>query len=107
MESQPSTFEYRFNKGSSAENIPFELNANKPYLQVRINGAGPYWFILDTGSVSTVVDTELAKMLEIAWYTFTFHSVPGSFPLRFHGPLARPGSGRPRTPGGVRKRAAR
>ena len=46
MESQPSTFEYRFNKGSSAENIPFELNANKPYLQVRINGAGPYWFIL-------------------------------------------------------------
>ena len=66
MQPEPSTFEYRFKQGSSAEDIPFELNANKPYLLVRINGAGPYWFILDTGSISTVADTELAKMLDLA-----------------------------------------
>src|SRR5438270_8359309 len=66
MKSEPSEFEYRFNNGSSAENIPFELNSNKPFLPVRVKGAGPYWFMLDTGSVSTVVDTELAKALDIA-----------------------------------------
>jgi predicted aspartyl protease len=44
----------------------FELNGNKVYIPVRVNGAGPYWFLLDTGSVSNVVDSETAKSLGIA-----------------------------------------
>jgi predicted aspartyl protease len=32
---------------------------------VRVDKAGPYWFILDTGSVSDAVDTETAKSLNI------------------------------------------
>lgn len=49
-----------------AKGISFELNANKPYVPVRINNTEPYWFILDTGSISNVVDAERAKSLSIA-----------------------------------------
>src|SRR5256885_14866730 len=43
--------------------IPFELNSNKIYIPVNVNGKGPYSFILDTGSISNVLDTERAKSL--------------------------------------------
>jgi hypothetical protein len=57
---------YEFAGDSRQTHTSFELNANKIYVPVRINNAGPYWFILDTGSVSNVVDTETAKSLGIA-----------------------------------------
>lgn len=44
----------------------FELNGNKVYVPVRVNGSGPYWFLLDSGSISNVVDTETAKNVGIA-----------------------------------------
>ncbi len=51
---------------ANAKSIPFELNANKPYVPVRINNTGLYWFILDSGSIFNVVDAERAKSLGIA-----------------------------------------
>ena len=51
---------------SSAAGVPFELNSNKVYLPVRVSGKGPYPFVLDTGSISNVVDAERAKALGIA-----------------------------------------
>lgn len=51
---------------SSAQAISFELNSNKIYLPVKVNGQGPYSFILDTGSISNVVDVERVKSLKIA-----------------------------------------
>lgn len=45
--------------------VRFELHANKPRVPVRVNGRGPYDFLVDTGSVSDLVDTEVARELDI------------------------------------------
>jgi hypothetical protein len=45
---------------------PFELYANKPRAPVRVNGAGPFDFLVDTGSIFDVLDTERAAELGIA-----------------------------------------
>jgi Aspartyl protease/PDZ domain len=50
---------------SNAKSILFELNANKPYVPVRINNTGPYWFFLDSGAIFNVIDAERAKSLGI------------------------------------------
>ena len=57
-------FDYRFLSGSSATDIPFELNANKIYLRVHINKA-PFWFILDSGAIFDVLDKEWARALSV------------------------------------------
>lgn len=52
-----------FDKGHEALNIPFEINSDKIYLQVKVDGKGPFWFVLDSGSPSTVVDMQVARKL--------------------------------------------
>jgi hypothetical protein len=64
-EETPHALTYRFAAHSRQTHVAFELNANKIYIPVRVNNAGPYWFILDTGSISNAVDTEIAKSLGI------------------------------------------
>jgi hypothetical protein len=54
---------FKFTHGASAENIPFELNSNKVYLRVRIDGGPPRWFILDSGCPVTAIDLDLARTL--------------------------------------------
>jgi hypothetical protein len=44
---------------------PIELHANKPRTPVRVNGAGPFDFLVDTGSIFDLVDTERATELRI------------------------------------------
>jgi predicted aspartyl protease len=44
---------------------PIEMNANKPRTAVRVNGAGPFDFLVDTGSIFDLVDTERAAELGI------------------------------------------
>ena len=68
-ESSPAQLDsrYRFATGSSAPDIPFELNANKIYLSVRINDQGPFSFILDSGAAFDVLDEERAKALGVKW----------------------------------------
>ena len=56
----------RFASGSSAYDIPFETNANKIYLPARINGAGPFWLILDSGAAFDVLDRARADALGLA-----------------------------------------
>ena len=43
--------------------FPFELSAGKIFIDVRINGQGPYAFAMDTGSPPTVIDLTLARDL--------------------------------------------
>lgn len=62
QQSAPST---RFASGNSALHIPFELSSNVIFLQARVNGSEPLWFILDTGASVTVLDSSRAKMLGI------------------------------------------
>jgi hypothetical protein len=47
--------------------IPFEIASNKPWVQVRINGSEPRWFILDTGCRGTsVIARRCAEELHLA-----------------------------------------
>jgi predicted aspartyl protease len=54
---------FSFANGRDARDIPFELNSDKIYLQVRLNGQGPFWLMLDTGSPGMVLDTATAETL--------------------------------------------
>ncbi|MDX6406447.1 MAG: hypothetical protein QOH70_3902 [Blastocatellia bacterium] len=55
----------RFASGASSLHIPFQLSSNVIFLQVRVNGSEPLWFILDTGAAGTLLDTNRAKTLGI------------------------------------------
>jgi hypothetical protein len=54
---------HRFKTGKSALAIPFELNSNKVFLPVRIDGGPERWFVLDSGCPVTAVDLTLAREL--------------------------------------------
>ena len=43
--------------------FPFELSAGKIFVQVMVNGKGPYEFAMDTGSPPTAIDINLAREL--------------------------------------------
>lgn len=46
--------------------VPMQLGSGRPVVQVRINGQGPFDFILDTGAGTTVIDSALAADLGLA-----------------------------------------
>ncbi len=47
--------------------IPFQIISNKPWVEVRINGSDPRWFILDTGCAGgSVIARDCAKSLNLA-----------------------------------------
>ena len=56
----------RFASGTSARDIPYELNANKIYLSARVNDTIPCWFILDSGAAFNVVDEDQVKPLGLS-----------------------------------------
>jgi Aspartyl protease/PDZ domain len=43
--------------------VPFEMNGNSIYLQARVNGSEPRWFVLDTGAGVTVLNATTAGSL--------------------------------------------
>ncbi len=43
--------------------VPIEVAAGKVYIDVMVNGKGPFCFALDTGAPPTVIDLDLAKEL--------------------------------------------
>ena len=43
--------------------VPFEMNGNSIYLQARVNGSEPRWFVLDTGAGVTVLNATTAESL--------------------------------------------
>jgi hypothetical protein len=57
-QTRPSDFSIQ--GGQTSTTIPIELRENHVYLDVTLNGKGPYHFIFDTGG-SNVVDPEVAK----------------------------------------------
>lgn len=43
--------------------VPFELTKNMPLVEVSVDGRGPYWFVLDTGSSTLMLSHELAAQI--------------------------------------------
>lgn len=46
--------------------VPFELNSNKVYLNVKVNDTGPWPFVLDMGSNHSLLDLDLARQLKLS-----------------------------------------
>ncbi len=59
----PPAADFAITGGSSAT-IPFELLNNHIYVQVKVNGKGPYRFLCDTGGAN-IVTPELARALDL------------------------------------------
>lgn len=47
----------------SAVAVPFTMHTNKPRIDVSVNGAGPFDFLIDTGSIADLLDTRRATEL--------------------------------------------
>ena len=45
--------------------IPFELNGNMIYLQVRVNDSRPLWFALDTGAYHSILNLPVVQALNL------------------------------------------
>src|SRR5262245_28917289 len=46
--------------------VPFELNSNKIYLDVKVNDTGPWPFVLDMGSSHSLLDLDLARQHKLS-----------------------------------------
>ena len=55
----------RFPGNQSFVRTPFELLANSPYVNVKVNGKGPFTFALDTGSIDSPLASETLSELGI------------------------------------------
>jgi len=63
---QEGSSDFRFVSGQRALGIPFELlNSNHIFLQAKVNGSGPYWFILDSGAATSIINERLANSLNL------------------------------------------
>ena len=49
--------------GRETVTVPMKLVMNRPTVEVKVNGQGPYLFVLDTGAGTNVLDPKLAKEL--------------------------------------------
>ena len=58
----PPPADYRFAAGKTSTTVPFELLNNHIYVQVKLNGRGPFRLLCDTGGAN-VVTPELAQTI--------------------------------------------
>lgn len=49
--------------GRPVAQVPFEMNGNSLFLQARVNGSRPCWFILDTGAAVSVLNLTSVRSL--------------------------------------------
>jgi len=49
----------------SSFTLPFETVDNRVFIEVRLNGQGPFHFILDTGAGGLVISTDVAQQLKL------------------------------------------
>jgi predicted aspartyl protease len=63
MPAPPAT-DYRFADGKTQTTVPFQLINNHIYVDVRLNGKGPYRFLCDTGGQNVITPT-VAKELGV------------------------------------------
>jgi hypothetical protein len=71
----------RFPAARSSVRVPFELLANSPYVQVKVNGKGPFLFAIDTGSIDSPLCAETLAELGLPAGT------DGDIELTFEGDL--------------------
>ncbi|MCH8146601.1 MAG: aspartyl protease family protein [Planctomycetes bacterium] len=45
--------------------VPFDADASRPTIEAKINGMGPFRFILDTGAQGMLINSDLAKELNL------------------------------------------
>lgn len=45
--------------------VPFDADASRPTIEAKINGKGPFRFILDTGAQGMLINADLAKELDL------------------------------------------
>jgi PDZ domain/Aspartyl protease len=75
----------RFPENQSSAHVPFELLANCPYIKVKVNGKGPFLFVIDTGSIDTVFASETISELGIR--SADSSDKPGNVEFAFAGGL--------------------
>jgi predicted aspartyl protease len=80
-----SAVDVYFPEGVDSVAVPMEVKSNGLYLEVMINGQGPFYFLLDSGSASTVLSKSLADKLGI--------DVIGNIPARGVGGFGEMGFG--------------
>jgi hypothetical protein len=56
---------YRLKGGKSVASVSFELNSNKIFLPVRVNGGEQRWFVLGSGCPVTALERGLARELQL------------------------------------------
>lgn len=49
--------------GNIIARLPFEMSGNGIFLQLRVNGSEPLWFVLDTGAYASVINSATAQSL--------------------------------------------
>ena len=61
----PSQAESKFSiaDGKTTTKLPFELIDNRVFVEVQLNGRGPFHFILDTGAGDFAIDDDVARKL--------------------------------------------
>ncbi len=52
-------------KNAPLASVPLSLHGDIPYLEVRINGSKPLWFIIDSGASGCVIDLGLSREMGI------------------------------------------
>lgn len=58
----PPPVDYQFAEGKSATEVPFYLINNHIYLDVRLNGKGPYRLLFDSGGANVVTPTVAGEL---------------------------------------------
>jgi hypothetical protein len=58
----PPPADFAFAAGKTSTTVPFELINNHIYVQVKLNGQGPFTFLCDTGGANVVTPTLAAKL---------------------------------------------
>ncbi len=63
--------------------VPFRFSGNSLYVQIYLNGKGPYWIIYDTGASSTWIDDSIVKEVGLEkipnsdyWATMVYGAFP-------------------------------
>ena len=67
--------------------VPYQRDGKLPMVEVRIDGKGPFWFVVDSGASRTVLDARLASELglEVTGRGATTGTGSGAVPLAFVG----------------------
>ena len=55
--------DFRFPEGADSAAVPFEIKRNGIMVKVKVNGRGPFFFLLDSGAAATLLSKTVADEL--------------------------------------------